>query len=47
MVKLRHLAHDGDDGDLWLLASGDETAVKGFQRQVEPEGRKSRPGRSR
>jgi hypothetical protein len=26
-----HLAHDGDDGELWLFAGGDETAVKGFQ----------------
>ena len=30
-----HLAHDGDDGDLWLLSGGGETLVKAFQRRVE------------
>src|SRR3974390_949279 len=37
-----HLVHNGDDGDLWLLAGGEEPAVKGLQRRVEKEGGKSR-----
>ena len=32
-----HFAHDRDDRDLRLLADGNEAAVEGAQRRVEPE----------
>jgi transposase-like protein len=35
MENADHLAHHGDEGGLWLLAGGAETAVKRFERRVE------------
>src|SRR3569833_4354786 len=32
------LAHDGDDGDLWLLADGNEPLLEGFEGGIEPGG---------